>query len=325
MRILVRTPNWLGDAVMCTPFLNRLVAQNPGAEIDLLCRPSVSDVFRGLAGIRDILPLPRSAGLWSTACFLRERRYQRAYILPASFNAALPPWLAGIPERIGHPGDFRGPLLTRVVPLDERFHYIRRYLSLIGEPGRDIHRSDLYFPSAASTDAEGQALGTGRILAVAPGSRAEARRWFPERFAAVIDGLGEGWGGVVLVGAPEDRPQAERVAALTRRKVTNLCGRTTLPELAGVLDRCDALVTNESGLMHVGWARGLPLVVVAGPSEPQATSPFGPNIRVIQHREIPCVPCVRNNCDRAGIDFQACLKAITVNEVLSALNALAPI
>jgi heptosyltransferase-2 len=258
---------------------------------------------------------PRGESPRATARELKKRRYDRAYILPPSFGSALAPWLAGVPDRVGWNSDFRRLLLTRAVPVDERFHYVRRYLALIGAAGSDVASTDLYFPSAPAPDGWAGDLA-GRLLAVAPGSRAPARRWDPERFADVINALPPVWGGAVLLGAPEDAPVAARVESLCRRPVWNLCGRTTLPALAGVLKNCAALLTNESGLMHVGWAAGLPLVVVSGPSNVHATSPFGPRVRVIQHREIPCVPCVKNECYRAADERNLCLKAVTVGEVL---------
>ncbi|MBK6880126.1 MAG: lipopolysaccharide heptosyltransferase II [Elusimicrobia bacterium] len=320
MKILVRAPNWLGDAVMCTPLLRRLAAQ--GHALDVLCRPSVAGVFQGAPGVDAVWVSPRGESPWATARELKKRRYERAVILPPSFGSALAPCLAGIPERVGWSSDFRRLLLTRAVPVDERFHYVRRYLALIGEEGAEVPSTDLYFPEAPAPGGWAGDL-TGRLLAVAPGSRAPARRWDPERFAETINRLPPSWAGAVLLGAPEDAPVAARVESLCRRPVRNLCGKTTLPALAGVLKNCAALLTNESGLMHVGWAVDRPLVVVSGPSNVHATSPFGPHVRVIQHREIPCVPCVKNECLRAPDERNMCLKAVTVREVLDGLASVA--
>lgn len=311
-RILVRAPNWLGDAVMSTPFLQRLVARHPGAEIDVLAKSSVLGVFTGLPGLRRSVALNTEA---ARPAALAKEGYATAYVLPTSFSSAWQVFRAGIPRRIGYAGEFRSPLLTRALPLDERFHYVRRYLGLIGEEGREVRSADFHFPLKEPA----QPLPDGPLLAVAPGSRAPARRWFPERFAAVIDGAKD-WANVVLLGAPEDRPWAEAVAAKSKRPVLNLCGKTSLPELGGILKKCSALVTNESGLMHVAWAVGTPTVVIAGPSEPRCTSPFGAQVRVLQRRDIPCVPCVKNECYRLAADHLVCLKGISPREVLLELG-----
>lgn len=324
-RIMVRAPNWLGDAVMATPFLKRLAEKNPGVSIDVWAKPGLMEMFRGAPGVSEVVALLPHENHWALARRIRARDYAKAYILPPSFSSALGPALAGVPVRIGYAADFRSPLLTHAQPLDERFHYVRRYLGLLGEPGADVHQKDLHVPQSSKNETDeilnkvGD-LGIGKILAVAPGSRAPARRWFADRFAAVIDGLGTDWTDIIILGAPEDRPVADEVVRLCRRKIVNFCGETSVPFAAGILSRCHALLTNESGLMHVGWAVGIPLVVVAGPSNPRLTSPFGPSVQVLQTRQVPCVPCVRNECYRPAEDYKLCLKKITATHVLEIIQ-----
>jgi heptosyltransferase-2 len=322
---MVRAPNWLGDAVMATPFLKRLSEKNPGVFVDVWAKPGLTEMFRGAPGISEVVPLPPRESPWALARRIRARGYATAYILPPSFSSALGPALAGVPNRIGYGADFRSPLLTRALPLDERFHYVRRYLGLIGEEGIDVRPGELFVPrtSQEETDSFLAKAGARRLInfvAVAPGSRAPARRWFPDRFAAAIDDLGSDRLDVLLMGAPEDRPYAAEVARLCRRKTIDLCGQTSVPMAASILSRCRALLTNESGLMHVGWAVGIPLVVVAGPSNPRLTSPFGPQVHVLQTPEVPCVPCVRNECYRIGDDHELCLKKITASDVALCLS-----
>lgn len=327
-RILVRAPNWLGDAVMATPFFKRLGERFPHSPIDVLAKPGLVEIFQGAPGVSDVIPLRPTENLLALARKIRARTYETAYILPPSFSSALGCWLAGIPQRIGYAADFRSPLLTQARPLDERFHYVRRYLGLLGEPGASVKREDVFVPRASENELTDFIQRQGgfeieRLLAVAPGSRAPARRWFPERFAEVIDHLDSRISSVLLLGAPEDRPFADQVARLSRRKTLNLCGQTTIPIAAALLGRANVLLTNESGLMHVGWAVGTPLVVLAGPSNVRITSPFGPRVRVLQTREVPCVPCVRNDCYRRGEENKLCLKMISVNEVIDTVKEMA--
>lgn len=327
-RILVRAPNWLGDAVMATPFLKRLGQRFPHTPIDVLTKPNLVEIFQGAPGVSHVIPLRPTESLLALARKIRAGNYETAYILPPSFSSALSGWLAGIPRRIGYAADFRSPLLTEARPLDERFHYVRRYLGLLGEPGAPVGTEDLYVPRSSENEltdfirSKG-GFGNGRVLAVAPGSRAPARRWFPERFAEVINHFDSDGASVLLLGAPEDRPFADQVARLSRRKTLNLCGQTTIPLAAALLGRANVLLTNESGLMHVGWAVGTPLVVLAGPSNARITSPFGPRVRVLQTREVPCVPCVRNDCYRRGGENKLCLKMISGDDVVNTLRNLA--
>ncbi|MBL8023959.1 MAG: lipopolysaccharide heptosyltransferase II [Elusimicrobia bacterium] len=326
-RVLVRAPNWLGDAIMATPFVKRLATRSPGIEIDVLTKLSLASIYQGAPGVANVLPLDSRESPWATARKLRSKNYEAAYVLPPSFSAALSPWLAGIPRRVGYAGQFRRGLLTESPVLDERFHYVRRYMGLLGEANKSVGVEDLFVPRTTEKEKEqflkkGVDLGSGKILAVAPGSRAPARRWFPERFAEVIDGLGPEWATVLILGAPEDQPFADDVARLSRRPTLNLCGQTSIPLVADLLTCATVLLTNESGLMHVGWAVGVPLVVLAGPSNPRLTSPFGPQVRVIQTDQVPCVPCVRNECPLRGGDHQLCLKKIEAKTVIETIDSL---
>lgn len=324
-RVLVRAPNWLGDAVMCGPFLKRLIAR--GGPVDVLARPAVAGLFKGFPGVAEVLAL-NNEPLRTAARRIAHRGYAAAYALPPSFSAAALLFLARIPERVGHASDFRSMLLTRAVASDERFHYTRRYLQLLGEAAVEPGPGDFFVPTEDDDALEpwlrSRAIDARRLLILAPGSRAPARRWNPGSFAAVADRAGADWSAVLLLGAAEDRAAANVVVRSARRPLLNLCGETPLPRASALLRRAGGLVTNESGLMHLGWAVGTPTVVVAGPSDPQATSPFGPRIRVIQHREIPCVPCVRNVCRRRAEETNLCLKAVTPEEVLAALAEITP-
>ncbi len=95
-----------------------------------------------------------------------------------------------------------------------------------------------------------------------------------------------------------------------------------MPLLGGILGLCGGLVTNESGMMHASWALGTPMVVLAGPSNPRLTSPFGSRVKILQHREVPCVPCVKNDCYRPRDGYKECLRRIDVEEVLEALKTV---
>ncbi|HRY29152.1 MAG TPA: lipopolysaccharide heptosyltransferase II [Elusimicrobiota bacterium] len=327
-KIAVRAPNWLGDVVMCTPFLKRLIEKNPEAEVHVLCRPAHGEIFSRFPGVKGVRLLGKDEPWAALVRRVAAEKFQTGYVLPPSFSSALLFFMAGVPERIGYATDFRRFFLTRALALDERFHYVRRYLGLLGEESREAATSDLFFPAPPDAAHGARAFLLARgfsfktpCLAVAPGSQAPGRRWEPERFAAVIGALAEkDWPAVVLVGAPGDLPWAEKVRHACSRPVINLCGATDLVTLGDLLRQCSALLTNESGMMHVAWAVGTPTVALAGPSEPRVTSPFGAPVRVLQHREIPCVPCIRNDCYLAGDDYKLCLKSIAVSEVVSALN-----
>ena len=151
-RLLVRAPNWLGDAVMATPFLKRLAAKTPGAEIDVLAKPGLVELFSGAPGVHRVIPIDRADTPWTLGRKIRAQGYETLYILPPSFSSALSGWIGRVPNRIGYAADFRRPLLTEARPLDERFHYVRRYLGLLGETGAEVDSTDLYIPRASEEE-----------------------------------------------------------------------------------------------------------------------------------------------------------------------------
>jgi len=313
-KILVRAPNWLGDCVMSTVFLQKLVQKNVGASVSVLCQNSVASVFRGLSFVNEVVTFDNLNGsTWDTA-----------YILPNSFSSALKIWRLAVPRRIGYAGDWRSAFLTEAKVLDNRWHYVRRYLGLLDEQAMDIHdtRPTLSPPldhSIASTLPK----SSGPRVAMAVGSVAPARRWFPQRFAEIARRIQQDKKGqIVLLGSASDVPVADIVARQIGSGVVNFTGKTSLEQLKSVLSQSDLVVTNESGVMHVAWALNKPTVIIAGPSEPRLTSPWGSNIRLLQARELFCVPCVRNTCWRGGPEHQQCMFQVEVEEVWSVVDDL---
>lgn len=329
-KIIVRAPNWLGDAVMSTGFIKRLRTGGPQNEIHVLCPSGISAIFSNYADVNQVISFEPGDSIRALIQRVRAGHYDLGYVLPPSFSSAFVFWAAGVPERIGYSSDFRRFLLTHPLRLDERFHYVRRYLGLLKQEGSDVDSSELYFPRPAVESDKFESLTSvlkinlqKPCLAVAPGSNAPARRWFADRYAEFINRLAEkDWPTVLLVGSKGDRPVVDEVQKKCTRPVMNVCGQTTLVQLGEILRRCDALVTNESGCMHVAWAVGTPTVVLAGPSDPRLTSPFGNKVKILHHPEIPCVPCVKNDCFRAPDEYCECLKQISVDDVVNALGDL---
>jgi heptosyltransferase-2 len=204
-RILVRAPNWLGDAIMSTPFLNRLASQNAGAQIDVLAKAGLAPLFRGAPGVTEVLrwipkiPLDHSPKTAGTK--LRHRLYSPPFLFLRLLLLA-----GGNPTTDWHDRRFPSTSLDRSAPAG---HPISLHSSLFRASGRTgaphSHGGPLCSRATEKEKKEFQALGitlgTGKIFAVAPGSRAPARRWFPERFAEVINGLGPEWSTILLLGA----------------------------------------------------------------------------------------------------------------------------
>jgi heptosyltransferase-2 len=325
--ILVRAPNWVGDAVMSLPVLHGLGGLFPSASITVLAVPRVAPLFPGQPGVVEIIPYPPGLEKWRRLRALRGR-FDLALALPNSLESALGLWLAGAPVRVGYNADLRGPFLTASVAGRKRLkglHQVFYYLGLLTALGSvESFIPPTLRPAPEEIAAAGKILNDGAVsvpgpwVGLSPGAAyGPAKRWPPERFAALAGALQEEFqAGIVLLGGPDDREAADRVKASMPRAPKDLTGRTTLRQALGVLANLKLLVTNDSGLMHAAAALGTPLVALFGSTDPVATGPFTSQATVIHHPR-DCAPCLKRTCPT---DYE-CLTDITVAEVLAAARA----
>ena len=336
--LLVRATNWLGDAVMTTPAVAGVREAFPDARIVLLARPLVAELFRHHPDVDEVMVYERpgrhdgALGRLRLAGELRRRRFDGALLLQNAFDAALIAFLGRIPERAGYPTDGRRILLTMPVPLPpgilER-HEVEYYLFLLD--GLGIPRPVPAALKLAVTEEETEAmtarlalLGIARdapFVTINPGATyGSAKRWYPERFAAVADALSAEWGaGVVVVGSIAEAPLAGEIEAAMRTPPVNLAGKTTVRELMALLSRSSFLVTNDSGPMHIAAALGVPLVAIFGPTDWRRTSPWTSLAKIVRV-EIDCSPCRDRTCDRG----HECMLGVTPEMVIGAARQLLP-
>ncbi len=336
--LLVRATNWLGDAVMTTPALAAVREGFPDARIVLLARPLVAELFRHHPDVDEVMLYDRpgrhegTLGRIRLAGEVRRRRFDGALLLPNAFDAALIAFLGRIPERAGYPTDGRRILLTLPVPLTpgilER-HEVEYYLCLLD--GLGIPRPVPAALKLTVTKKEEEAMATrlaslgiergAPIVTINPGATyGSAKRWYPDRFAAVAEALSAEWSArVVVVGSAAEAPLAAGIEDATRNSLVNLAGKTTVRELMAILSLSSFLVTNDSGPMHIGAALGTPLVAIFGPTDWRRTSPWTPLAKVVR-AEIDCSPCKRRVCDRG----HACMLGVTSEMVVDAARQLLP-
>jgi heptosyltransferase-2 len=336
--LLVRATNWLGDAVMTTPALAAVREGLPDARIAILAKPLVAELFRHHPDVDEVILYERpgrhegALGRLRLGAELRRRRFDGALLLQNAFDAALIAFLARIPERAGYPTDGRRVLLTLPVPLTSGIlerHEVEYYLCLL--EGLGIPRPEPAALKLAVTEEEREAmaarlasLGIERgapIVAINPGATyGAAKRWYPDRFAAVADALSAEWGAaVVVVGSTAEAPLSGEIEAATRNPPVNLAGKTTVRELMALLSLSSFLVTNDSGPMHIGAALGVPLVAIFGPTDWRRTSPWSERAKVVRV-EIDCSPCRLRVCDRG----HECMLGVTPGMVLDAARQLLP-
>ncbi|MCL4503445.1 MAG: lipopolysaccharide heptosyltransferase II, partial [Deltaproteobacteria bacterium] len=313
--LLVRSPNWVGDAVMSLPVLAGLLKFFREAEITVLAAKRVAPLFQGLPGVTEVIPYPAGRGKWQVLWDLRGR-FDLALTLPNSLESALGLWLVGVPLRVGYAADARRPLLNLAVSGRRSLaglHMVFYYLGLLRALGEietftppTLVLRDLEMAVAAQLLADASP-GSGPWVGLSPGAAyGPAKRWPPERFAALgRDLINEFGARLVLLGGREEAPVAEQVKKGLGLPVLNLVGKTDLRQALGVLSRLKLLITNDSGLMHAAAALDVPLVALFGSTDPAATGPFTDRATLLRH-PLPCSPCLQRTCDLG----YACLTAI---------------
>src|SRR5215217_2865902 len=337
-RVVVRGTNWVGDSVMTVPALRALRRVLPDAHITLVIRPGAKGIFSEADFIDDVLVYDRK-GAWSVFGHVREwkrRKFDLAVLFQNAFEAALIPFLAGVPLRLGYATESRQALLTHPLPLPDwrsSRHEVFYYLYLVtaleqmlfgrsticeAEPDASIQLAESRKAAAADLlRAYGVNEGDS-VIAICPGSiNSRAKRWPAEAYAALADRLIDSRRKVLLIGSKDEVDVSQDVTRRMRNQPVLLTGKTTLDQITAVLDRADLIVTNDTGPAHIGSALGRPTIVIFGPTNPLTTRPFAPDAEVVRHPP-ECAPCMLRDCP---IDHR-CMTAITVDEVFERSQVL---
>lgn len=326
---VIRTPNHLGDLVMALPAL--AAAPDVALVVSRWLLPVVGLLERGAP----VIPFDRgTGGMLRAAGALRRGGFRSGVLLPPSLSSAVMFRLGGVRRLRGTATDGRAPLLSDAVPA-ERFRHRHRtviYHELVtgGSTDAAILQPRLPVPATALEQWQdlGAVAGSGGAngtVGVFPGSNARSRRWDTDRFAGVARGLAAEGVAVRVFGGPGETALTREVAG---DWAVDLGGRTDLPMLAAALSECDILVTGDSGPMHLAAAVGTRTLVVSGPADTRETAPAGPGHVYLQRLDLPCVPCVKNECPRSGAGFilaeaeRECLRLIQVQEVLTAARQM---
>jgi heptosyltransferase II len=338
MRIMIRATNWVGDAILALPALRALRGRFPDAQIAVVARPYVADIYRDQQVCDELIsydPGGAQAGLAGRerlARELREKKFDVALLLQNAFDAAWLAWRAGVAERIGYARDGRSLLLTKAIPVPKRgeipaheqFYYLELLRragwleKLVGENATCLH-----VPAQRKQRAETILLGGGsrpnafRIAIGAGASYGSAKCWLPDRFAVVADRLTENSDAdVILFGTAGEKAVSSAIAAAMRRPPIDLTGQTAIADLPALLAQCHLFVGNESGAMHVAAAVGLPVVAVFGPTDPVGTAPVTPRRTIVQEKPY-CSPCFLRRCPTD----HRCMTGVTPEAVEMAARA----
>jgi lipopolysaccharide heptosyltransferase II len=330
-RIVIRSANWVGDAIMTTPAVRAIRRNFPAAHISLLAKPWVAPVFALNPDIDEVMVYQAGGrhrswiGLIRLARDLHSRGFDLAILFQNAFEAALLSFMAGIPRRMGFTTDARTALLTDRIrswrPL-KKGHLIDYYLGLLNGAGLTLHgrRLTLIISPDERREArcflEHQGIGEGLLIGLNPGATfGTAKRWLPDRFVELGRRLIEEQRAHVLIfGGPDEINLGRWLAADIGEGAINLCGKTTLRQAMSLIGQCNLFVTNDSGLMHVAAALEIPQVAVIGPTDPVATGPVNAASRLVIFPEA-CEfhPCMQPHCPVAD---HRCMTAISVERVM---------
>jgi heptosyltransferase-2 len=310
-RILVVAPNWIGDALMAQPLLTSL--KRSGGRLDVLAPEWVAPVLRRMPEVSEVIAGAFRHGAlelaqrWRVARELKQRGYDRAIVLPNSWKSALVPFLAGIPRRAGYIGELRYGLLNTLyrstnAPMPQ--HYAR----LAGDAAAALERPHLEV-TPLEIEATKQRFGVSSpYFVLCPGAEyGPAKRW--PYFKELAGRLGAT---VAILGSAKDAAAAAGVPG------ANLVGKTSLDEAIRLIAGAAAVVSNDSGLMHIAAALGRPQVALFGSSSPEHTPPASPAARVLWLR-LECSPCFERECP---LGHFRCMKELSVDTVLGALRSL---
>jgi heptosyltransferase II len=328
---LVIAPQWIGDAVMTEPLLRRLHAR--GERLTVGALPWVAPVYRAMPQVAEVIEFPFAhGGLQFKARRALARRiegqFDIAYVCPNSLKSALLPFLASIPKRIGYLGEARVGLLThRLKNPKNKPPMVAFYSALSGEADLQSDRPKLQIPSQEVTQTlNGLGLQRGAFYVFAPGAEyGPAKRWPARHFSELAAALDLP---VLLLGSGKEAALCEEIAAPANAKQAgqclNLAGKTSLPQALSLIAASKSTVSNDSGLMHVAAALGVPQVAIFGSSSPLHTPPLSDQAAVLWLKTDPayqppldCAPCFARECP---LGHTRCLNDITAERVLHLLQ-----
>ena len=336
---MVVAPNWLGDAVMALPAIADIRRHFADSLLAIAARPSVAPLFTMVGGVDETITVPGRGGLralmeWQdSAAALRAHAFDVAVLLPNSFASALTTKRAGIPERWGYATDWRGRLLTKAIDrphgTPHQYEYYQALTTALG-----FNAGPPFAAVRPNTDRTKELivdLGLDPdepFVVFAPGAAyGRAKQWLPERYAELAELIinQRGWS-VLMVGSRADRSACADVTARigstgTRmNRLIDLSGKTDLPSLAALLARAHAVVSNDSGAMHLAGAVGAKVVAIFGATNEKRTAPLrasenAPEPVIVTH-EVFCRPCMLRECP---IDHR-CMRGISAETVFQAIR-----
>lgn len=329
-KVLLRAPNWLGDAAVATPAMRAIRAKFPDAVITVMARPSVAGVFASAKFVDRVWTEPRPSGLrdWlRLTAEVRRQRFDLAVLFPNSFESAAMVFLGRARQRIGYAFDGRGWMLTGKIQGEKRkIHHVDYYLALAKAVSADVTNPVMELTARTEDRINARRLlasagipqGAG-FMVLSPGAAfGAAKRWGDQQFAAAADTLAGEFGlGVVLIGSEGERSISESIRTFMKQPAVVLNGKTSVESLIGLIAESAILLGNDSGPVHIAAALGIPSVAVFGATDYKVAAPYGPLGRAV-YEAVECSPCWLRKCP---IDHR-CMTRVSPEAVCSAARTV---
>ncbi|MDO3387404.1 lipopolysaccharide heptosyltransferase II [Gilvimarinus sp. SDUM040013] len=339
-RVLIVGPSWVGDMVMAQSLFKALRRHSPDMHIDVLAPAWSRPITERMPEVATSIDMPVGHGKvmlkarWRLARELAKSGYDQAIVLPNSLKSALVPAFAGIAVRTGWRGEWRYGLLNDIRTLDkEQFPLMVDRFVALGAPSSAPSQLAAPWPSLSSDQSRLPSLlhrynlrTDSPVLALCPGAEfGPAKRWPAIHYAALAQAQIEAGWQVWVFGSAKDAPVAQDIVAhlpeSSRAQVYSLAGETTLADAIDLLAASDAVVSNDSGLMHIAAALGRPLVAVYGSTSTAFTPPLGDKVKTVS-LSLSCQPCFARQCP---LTHQKCLVDLAPAQVIDAVRSLVSI
>ncbi|MFH1891694.1 MAG: lipopolysaccharide heptosyltransferase II [Candidatus Zixiibacteriota bacterium] len=329
--VIVRLPNWIGDAVMAIPAVNCIKQHLPHAEVTCLGKKAVNQLYRYNHNVDQLLEfkLPegknRLSALKSFSQNLRKHSFDLGLILPDSFSSALVFRLGDVRRRVGYRSELRSFMLTDSIRLPaDLIHRSEKYIGLVMQAfGIENCCKDI---AVDVSDRERQAADrfltvVGKFVVICPTSRAPSRRWGEEKYCELIARVHNDLRlSVVLAGSGDESELIEQIGNKAGVPYLNLAQEDDLLLSVEVMRRAEAFVGNDSGAAHLAASAGARVVSISGADDPRETRPLA-RVGTIVNKQIHCSPCVKNTCPRDD-QVNECMDVIAVGEVVEVVREI---
>lgn len=331
-RILIINVNWLGDTLFATPFIRAIRNHYPDSYIAVLTHPRCYEILEGNPNINEVIIYDEKkkhrnlVGKFSIISYLRSKKFDTAFILKKSLSRTLILLFSKIPKRIGYRSKRAGFLLTKKVDIPKQeVHKVEYFLNLARAVGMDPKNKNYeIIISKNDTRNAGRLLKNAgvdgrRFIVLNAGGNWDPKRWPAGNFARLGDEIFNRSGiDIVLTGAEKDMGLAENISSLMKHKPFILCGKTDLKTLGAIFRKAECVISNDSGPMHLAVSVRANVIAIFGPTSPELTGPYGNGRYIVLQKDIGCkIPCYNLKCED-----NRCMKAVTVEDVLEALNEI---